>query len=254
MKKQISSLLLIVALCMTGCGTANNDSKDNNQTQAPTTTESAVQTAAPDTKATEKVAEFKTDDVKITTADEALAHLKDGNNRFVEDKSELINVTSERRNQLKDGQSPYAVVVSCSDSRVTPSTIFNAGLGEIFDIRIAGNVVDKDALGSIEYGVEHLHCPLLIIMGHEKCGAVTAAYNKLKNGEKVEGNINSLVDKITPAIKDAENINEAIHENIDQVAEQVEKDAIVKHLVEEGKLKVVKAYYSLDGSITWDED
>ena len=100
--------------------------------------------------------------------------LEDGNERFLNDKSELRNVNSERRDELKEGQSPYAVIVSCSDSRVTPTTVFNAGLGEIFDIRIAGNVVDDDALGSIEYGAEHLHSPLIVVMGHQSCGAVTS--------------------------------------------------------------------------------
>lgn len=99
---------------------------------------------------------YKTENVKITNADDALKKLKDGNKRFKDNNTQLINVTSDRRDQLKDGQSPYAIVVSCSDSRATPSTVFNAGLGEIFDIRLAGNVVDDDALGSVEYGVDHL--------------------------------------------------------------------------------------------------
>ena len=85
------------------------------------------------------------------------------------------------------------LIVSCSDSRVTPTTVFNAGLGEIFDVRLAGNVVDDDALGSIEYAVQHLNTPLVIVMGHQSCGAVTATYNEVVKGEKVTGNMKSFV-------------------------------------------------------------
>ena len=115
--------------------------------------------------------------------------LKDGNTRFLTDTSILRNVSQERRDYLKSGQNPYAVIVSCSDSRVTPTTVFNAGLGEIFDVRLAGNVVDDDALGSIEYAVEHLNTPLVVVMGHQSCGAVTATYNEVVKGEKVTGNM-----------------------------------------------------------------
>ncbi|MDY4737811.1 carbonic anhydrase [Terrisporobacter sp.] len=155
--------------------------------------------------------------------------------------------------RLKEGQHPYAVVVSCSDSRVTPTTVFNAGLGEIFDIRIAGNVVDDDALGSIEYGVEHTGAPLVVVMGHESCGAVTAAYDEAHNNAHAEGNIEDLVEKILPSVKNAKDIDEGIHNNIDNVAKEINNDAIVKHLVDQGKVKVVRAYYSLDGKVTFME-
>ena len=223
MNKKIIAAVLLAGLCLTGCGEAASNKS-----------------------------QYKVEDVKITNADEALERLKDGNKRFVEDKSELINVTKERREQLEEGQSPYAVVVSCSDSRVTPTALFNVGLGELFDIRVAGNVLDKDALGSIEYGVEHLKTPLLVIMGHESCGAVTAAYDKVKKGDKIEGNINSLVDKIEPSVVNANSLDEAIHNNTDAVVKQVNENEVVKELVKEGKLKVVEAYYTLDGNVTFE--
>ena len=183
---------------------------------------------------------------------EALERLKEGNERFLSDHSELINVTSERRNELVEGQNPYAVVISCGDSRVTPATVFNVGLGEIFSIEIAGNVVDEDALGSVKYAVEHLQSPLVVVMGHESCGAVTATYDKVKNGTPVEGNINAIVDKIESHIAGAESLDDAIQKNADAVKKQVEEDEIVKQLVDEGKVKVVKAYYSLDGSVKFE--
>ncbi|MDO5516817.1 MAG: carbonic anhydrase [Clostridium sp.] len=227
MNKKIPALLLLLTLTLTGCGESTNTNTNNNS-------------------------EYKTEDIQITDADAALARLKEGNDRFVNNNSELINVTSERRDQLLEGQNPYATIVSCSDSRVTPTTIFDAGLGEIFDIRIAGNVVDDDALGSIEYAVDHLHTPLIVVMGHEKCGAVTAAYDKLKNNTPVEGKINSLVDKILPSISDSDSLNDAINENAEAVADVVEHDEIISKYEDEGKVKIVKAYYSLDGKVTFD--
>lgn len=196
---------------------------------------------------------YKVEDIDIISGKEALNRLKAGNARYVNNESELINVTDERREDLYDGQNPYAVIVSCSDSRVTPTTIFNAGLGEIFDVRLAGNILTPEALGSIEYGVEHLHAPLLVIIGHEKCGAVTAAYDKMNDGVEVVGNINTLVEQIEPAIQDASDVDNAIHMNIDYVYNQVLEDEIVKHLVDAGKLTVVSAYYSLNGQVTFNE-
>ena len=192
---------------------------------------------------------YKTENLEIKDADNALQQLKDGNDRFVNDKSELINVTKERRDQLKDGQNPYAVVVSCSDSRVTPNIVFNAGLGEIFDIRLAGNVVDDDALGSIEYGVAHTNAPLIVVMGHESCGAVTAAYNKYTKGTAVEGNIEDIVEEIEPSINKDKTLDDAIHTNVTNVANEIKNDQIIKKLIDSGKVKVVEAYYSLDGKV-----
>ena len=192
---------------------------------------------------------YKTENLEIKDADNALQKLKDGNDRFVNDKSELINVTKERRDQLKDGQNPYAVVVSCSDSRVTPNIVFNAGLGEIFDIRLAGNVVDDDALGSIEYGVAHANAPLIVVMGHESCGAVIAAYNKYTKGTAVEGNIEEIVEEIEPSIGKDKTLDDAIRTNVTNVANEIKNDQIIKKLIDSDKVKVVEAYYSLDGKV-----
>lgn len=228
MKKLTLALTIVAALSFTGCGTTN-------------TTVEKEDTVV------------KVEDYKISNADDALKLLKDGNKRFVEDKSELINVTKERRDQLTEGQSPYAVVVSCSDSRVTPTNVFNTGLGEIFDVRIAGNVVDADALGSIEYGAEHAGAPLIVVMGHEKCGAVTAEYEAIKENKPVEGNIGTLVSKIAPSVEGSSSIDEAAHKNVTNTANQIKEDPVIKHLIEEGKVKVVEAFYNLDGKVTFEE-
>lgn len=191
------------------------------------------------------------EDIEITNADEALERLKDGNKRFKENHSKLINVTSKRRKQLKNNQHPYAIIISCSDSRVTPSTIFNAGLGELFNIRLAGNIIDRAALGSIEYGVEHLKSPLIVVMGHENCGAVSAAYENIKHGESVHGNITSIVKRLKHCIECSDSLNDAINKNIDNVVNQIKNDEIVTKAISEGKVKVVGAYYSFDGTVTF---
>ena len=238
MKRKLIAMLIVSSMFLVGCG----DNTTNN------TTNKTVNNTP-----NGSVTEFIVIDTAVSSADEALQILKDGNARFVTDTSILRNVNKERRDSLKDGQNPYAVIVSCSDSRVTPTTVFNAGLGEIFDVRIAGNVVDDDALGSIEYAVEHLNTPLVVVMGHQSCGAVTATYNEVVKNEKVEGNMESFVEKITPSVNKNGTVDDAIHNNINAVVEEISKDDIVKHLIEQGKVKVVGAYYSLDGNVTFNE-
>lgn len=237
MKKDLITALLISALLLVGCTNNSTDNTTNNTTnnQSSNSTQMVVE------------------DTTVSSSDEALQMLKDGNKRFVTDASILKNVNQQRRDDLKDGQNPYAVVVSCSDSRVTPTTIFNAGLGEIFDIRLAGNVVDDDALGSIEYAVEHLGTPLVVVIGHQSCGAVTATYNDVVKGEKATGNIESLVEKITPSVDKNGTIDDAIHKNVDNVVKEISEDEIVKHLIDSGKVKVIGAYYDLNGNVTFNQ-
>lgn len=192
-------------------------------------------------------------DTTVANSTDAINLLKEGNQRFVQNDSELINISSERRNLLKNGQHPYATLVSCSDSRVTPSLVFNAGLGEIFDVRLAGNIVDQDALGSIEYAVDHLQCPLVVVMGHQSCGAVTATYDVVVKGEKVEGNLQAVVNEIKPSINPKGTIDEAINTNIARMVEIIKEDPIIKEKIEEGKVDVVGAYYNLNGTVTFSD-
>ncbi len=182
--------------------------------------------------------------------DESLTKLLDGNKRFVSGELAKKDIGENRRKELTKGQSPFATVLSCSDSRVAPELIFDEGLGDIFIVRDAGNVADPVTMGSIEYGVEHLHTPLLVILGHEKCGAVTAA---LDAKGKPEGNIGAILKKIMPAVhkakkagKDREStLDLAIQENVRHTYRDVMKSKIVSELVHEGKLKVVGAEYYL---------
>ena len=234
MRKSFIIILLTASIIFTGCTAKDTDSNNNTITKGEANNYIVVNT-------------------NVTTAEEALKLLEEGNIRFLSDKSELRNINSERRNELKNGQSPYAVIVSCSDSRVTPTTIFNAGLGEIFDIRIAGNIVDDYALGSIEYGVEHLHSPLIVVIGHESCGAVTATYNSVVKGEKVSGNIEDIIEKIEPNINPDGTVDDGIKANIESVVKEISEDDVIKKLINEGKVKVIGAYYNLDGKVTFNK-
>jgi carbonic anhydrase len=185
-----------------------------------------------------------------TAGDDSLQKLMDGNKRYVEGTSVNKDLGDTKRKELLKGQHPFATVVTCSDSRVPPEHIFDQGLGDIFVIRVAGNVVDPIALGSIEYGTEHVHTPLLVLLGHSNCGAVTAA---LGAKGAPEGNIGAIVKKIQPAVKKAkkkggsndEVLETAIKENVINVYDDVMKSPVIKELVHEGKLKIVAAEYDL---------
>jgi carbonic anhydrase len=184
------------------------------------------------------------------TGQDSLNKLLDGNKRFVSGELAKKDIGEGRRQVLTKGQQPFATVISCSDSRVSPEIIFDQGLGDIFVVRVAGNVVEATTLGSIEYGVEHLHTPLLIILGHEQCGAVKAT---LEARGEPEGNIGAIVRKIMPSVeaakklkKDAnETLNIAIQENIRNTYKDIMKSRIISEFVHEGKLKVIAAEYYL---------
>ena len=186
---------------------------------------------------------------QITTAEAAWEELMKGNERYVGGESANKEIVS-RRAEVESGQHPFVTVITCSDSRVPPELLFDQGLGDIFVIRTAGNVIGPIVLGSIEYGVEHLHTPLLIVLGHEHCGAVTAAVEG-----KAEGNIGTTLKEICTAVeiakgtekKGEELIEEAVDENIKLVIRNtLKKSTVVQGLFEEGELKIIGAKYFLD--------
>lgn len=192
---------------------------------------------------------------KMTPA-EALNALKQGNQEFLSDRPHAQNVDRARRQAISAGQSPFAVLVGCSDSRVPPELVFGRGLGEIFTIRVAGNVVDRTALGSIEYGVAELGAPLVVVMGHERCGAVLAAIKAVTEDATFPGAIGDMVAPIIPAVLRAQKqqgdlVANAVKENVRMVARRLkEGDDLIKGPASQGKVEVVGAYYSLgDGSV-----
>ncbi len=172
-----------------------------------------------------------------------LARLLDGNKRFVNGNFKPKDLSAQR-NETLTGQHPFVTIVSCSDSRVVPEYIFDAGIGELFIVRAAGNVVDSCALGSVEYGVGHLHTPLLVVLGHEKCGAVTAACKMLCENNHID----SVLDKIKPVVGKTgpSDVEKTIEENVRWVQECIKNSSkVVKEKVAEEKLTVVGLKYSL---------
>ena len=183
----------------------------------------------------------------VVDANAMLQLLVDGNRRFVEGHLRARDELPRRR-ELVNGQKPIAVIVSCSDSRVPPELVFDQDLGDVFVIRTAGEVVGDLELGSIEYAVEHLGTPLIIVLGHQGCGAVTAAVK----GGHAEGHIAAIVKAIEPAVKESKDepgdaIDNAVRANVRDVARTLRaSDPILSHFVHDGKVKVVGGRYDLD--------
>ncbi len=178
----------------------------------------------------------------------ALGLLRAGNDRFVRNASTPASLSVNRRQELAVGQHPTAMVLSCADSRVPPEHVFNVGLGELFVIRTAGEVVDKSILATLEYGAEHLHIPLLVVMGHESCGAVSAAAQA--KGEATSANMAYLLKAIQAARRqpkqEREEIKGLILANVEQVInDALAGSALLQRMVDTGQLGVVGAYYEL---------
>jgi carbonic anhydrase len=185
--------------------------------------------------------------------DQALAHLQMGNALFVEAPQLCATDMAQNRTKVAKAQHPYAIVLTCADSRVSPELLFGGvGLGELFVCRNAGNVADTAVLGSIEYAVEHLHAPLIVVLGHERCGAVAAAVDVATKGADLPGFIKPMVAEIVPAVeavkgKPGDIVDLAVMENARANAARIfEKSEIVRHHVEEDAVKIVFGRYDLD--------
>jgi carbonic anhydrase len=178
--------------------------------------------------------------------DQVLKRLSEGNARFVSDRLRGDLQITIKRESLIDVQEPYAIVLSCADSRVVPELIFDAGLGELFVVGVAGNVASRSSFASIEFAVTHLKTKLIIVMGHQNCGAVTAAINGADNGPY----INQLLSLINPAIAASPklaSVNDVAKKNAELTAEVLKnKSKIIKNVVDKNEVKIVSAYYNLD--------
>ncbi len=181
------------------------------------------------------------------TPEQALARLAEGNKRFASGNLNHPRQMPARRIEVSDAQYPFATILGCSDSRVPPELIFDQGLGDLFVIRVAGHVVDEAVLGSIEYAVEHLHIPLVMVLGHKNCGAVTAAVR----GDPVTGHIAQLVKAIQPAVEKVKRqpstmLENAIRVNIERAVVRLHAaELTLAQHIKTGKLQVVGAYYDL---------
>jgi carbonic anhydrase len=190
------------------------------------------------------------------TPAQALARLKQGNADFLADKATVSPQGRERRLEIARGQIPFAVLVGCSDSRVSPELLFDTGLGELFIVRNAGNTVDTVALGSIQYGVGVLGAPLVVVLGHERCGAVEAALAVVQKSASFPGSIGQMIEPIIPAVLKArrnaalrgeELLDAAVRENVRRIVDRLRNSepALIAPL-RAGTLKVVGARYDLD--------
>ena len=176
------------------------------------------------------------------SAAKAVEKLKEGNEKYLETLNGMGDVSKESRMRTYlHGQHPYAIVVTCSDSRVIPESIFSAGIGDLFVIRLAGNVIDDHQLGSIEYAAGHLGCRLIVVMGHTHCGAVDAAMNS-----DPEGYIKFITDEIKRAIGDEKDERRACEKNVWQSIQMIEHSLEIHHIEDEIGLRVVGAMYDIE--------
>lgn len=196
------------------------------------------------------------DGVSTLSPDEALDLLKSGNRAFVADRSSLADVGARRRLELAKYQAPFCAYVSCSDSRVPPEILFGRGLGELFIVRNAGNTIDTTAQGSIEFAVSALKTPLIVVMGHEACGAVKAAISVVESNARYPGSIGKMIEPIVPAVLEARGqagdaAENAIRQNVRRTVRSLREDAnpLILDPLRAGKLRIVGAYYHFDTGV-----
>ena len=194
-----------------------------------------------------------------TSPQEALHRLMDGNQRFVAGKPTREHQSASWRAGLRGGQHPFATILGCSDSRVPVEMIFDQGFGQLFVVRVAGNVAADDEQGSIDYAVVHLHIPLVVVLGHEQCGAVTAALGSEADRKKEPEAIQALLGRIDPALKalppeanESARVQRAIEANVRQSVQQLRNATAMGDRIRRGELNVVGAVYELEtGRIRW---
>ncbi len=180
---------------------------------------------------------------------EAVSKLKEGNGRYTSGNLQHPGQTTERRAELTKDQHPFAVILSCSDSRVPPEIVFDQGLGDLFVVRVAGNVIDDHGLGSIEYAVDHLGARLIVVLGHQSCGAVKAAKETIAAKGKAPGHIQSLVTAIQPVVETTakDDLDTTVKANVKHVVQALRSSKpILKAKVDSGEVQVIGGYYSLD--------
>jgi len=199
-------------------------------------------------------AEIQSLATNTTTPETAKKLLLEGNKRYVENKQSKKDTSFEKRKELNlKGQTPFAVILSCSDSRVPPEIIFDQGLGDLFVARNAGNLADPIVSGTVEYGVEYLNTPLVLVLGHENCGAVKAA----ADGVKAEGDLNFILEKIRPICeklkiqsKDKDTLLEnSVDANIKNTMLELRKNPVISRLEKEGKIQVIGGKYHMESGV-----
>jgi len=184
------------------------------------------------------------------SAEDALGRLTRGNERFVRGETHLRGLLGKTPAELADSQHPFATVLGCSDSRVPPELVFDAGLGELFVVRVAGNVMSPEVAGSLQYAGAHLHTPLFVVLGHEGCGAVSAALETRDRGERHRSRIQILVDGILPGLPKFDSLlspkarlAQAVESNVRWTVRQIAESPEGRARQAEGRMKVIGALY-----------
>ncbi|MEI6158386.1 MAG: carbonic anhydrase [Roseococcus sp.] len=192
----------------------------------------------------------------LPSPSEAIARILEGNRLFQDDDPTRPEVSQARRDMLTRSQRPFAAILGCADSRTPPESLFHVGLGDLFTVRIAGNSPTLGTVGTLEYAVEELQVPLILVMGHERCGAVAAANHLLETGIALPGVLNELVLPILPAIIEARRsrapdvLDAAVRIHAQRTARRLrDGSGLIAGAVREGKLRVEPAYYSLDDGV-----
>jgi carbonic anhydrase len=187
------------------------------------------------------------------TADDALARLVAGNERFLRGEARLAGLRPEALADLAKGQRPYATILGCSDSRVPPEWVFDAGLGELFVVRVAGNVVSHEIAGSLQYAGVHLQTPLFVVLGHEGCGAVSAALQTKHEGAQHRSRIQILVDNILPGLPELDpqlapqmQLARAVESNVRWTVRRIANSPEGRAHLAEGWMRIVGAVYDIE--------
>ena len=199
-----------------------------------------------------RVEQAKADQMHLTptqslSPDAALQKLMEGNQRFIAHQPQYPDQSALRLQEVAQAQHPFATILSCADSRVPAEIVFDQGIGDIFDVRIAGNIATPEAIGSIEYAVVLLNSPLLMVMGHERCGAVTAAVQN----QSLLGDIGTFVKAIKPAVEKVKSqpgdaVENAVVANVQHQIERLKRSQLLTEQVQSGKLKIIGGRYDLD--------
>jgi carbonic anhydrase len=195
--------------------------------------------------------------LNVIDPEQALARLKAGNNRYINGAMKRHDFHAEREALVK-GQNPFVAVLSCADSRITPEYAFDTGRGDVFAVRIAGNFLTTDGLASLEYAVAVLGTPLVVVLGHDSCGAVSAAIKAVKDNASFPGQIQSLAQAIRPSVEKVlktpgDLLENAIEQNVKDTASKLKTDSpVLAQAIASGKLKVVGGVYKLQsGKVEW---
>ena len=179
------------------------------------------------------------------TADQALARLKAGNKRFLNGRARFPTVQKEVLAELAKEQRPYATIIGCSDSRVPPELVFDAHFGELFIVRVAGNVISPEVMGTLQYAAVHLRTPLFVVLGHEGCGAVKAALARKLKGSREPSRIDLLLQRIVPGLENVKDLPAAVDANVYWSMRQLRETPEGRARMAEGVLKLVGAVYEL---------